>query len=134
MDIFILSKIEYSTLLEINKQELNKEDIQQTAEKILDLGIKLIITTLGEKGAVFVNSETSVLIAPLSIDNIVDTTGAGDAFSAGFIYGFVQNQNYDKENLKRSIKIGNFVAGNCIQQLGARNGIPSAEEVKSFLK
>ena len=134
VDIFILSKREYSTLLEINKEDLNKEDIQQTAQKLLDLGIKLVITTLGEKGAVFINLKTSKLIAPSLIDSIIDTTGAGDAFSAGFIYGFVQKQNYDEESLINSIHIGNFVAGKCIQQLGARNGIPTAEELNSFLK
>ncbi|MHA1148121.1 MAG: carbohydrate kinase family protein [Promethearchaeota archaeon] len=134
IDIFILSKREYSTLLERNREDLNKEDIQTTAKKLLDLGIKLVITTLGEQGAVFINSETSDLIAPLSIDSIVDTTGAGDAFSAGFIYGFIQKQTYDEENLRNSIRIGNFVAGKCIQQLGARNGIPTAGELQSFLK
>ena len=73
------------------------------------------------------------VIKPLKLERVIDTTGAGDAFSAGFIFGLVQKLNLKFEHLKSNIKIGNFIAGQCIQKLGARNGIPSRKELDIFL-
>ena len=87
---------------------------------------------MGKKGAIILNSEKYELIKPIKVDKVVDTTGAGDAFSAGFMYGFIRNFSYKFEDLKYNVIIGNTIAGKCIQQLGARNGIPTADELALF--
>ncbi|MFX1275232.1 MAG: carbohydrate kinase family protein [Promethearchaeota archaeon] len=133
IDVLILSQREYTTLMKIESIELEHTIVKQTSTKLFELGLKILIITLGSRGA-FILSENKIdLIPTIEIENIKDTTGAGDAFSAGFIYGFVQSLRYGFTNLKKNVKIGNYIAGKCIQELGARNGIPNEEQLKSFL-
>jgi len=132
IDIFILSQREFSTLLNI-QEKIEEKTIVENASTLLELGIKVLIVTMGERGAFLLTDQESELIPSTKISQVIDTTGAGDAFSAGFIYGFVKNLSYAFEDLKQNVKIGNFIAGECIQKLGARNGIPTSEEVKQIL-
>ena len=131
IDIFILSQREFSTLLNI-QEKLKEKTIVENANTLLELGIKALIVTMGESGAFLLTDQESELILSAKVSQVIDTTGAGDAFSAGFIYGFVKNLSYAFEDLKQNVKIGNFVAGKCIQELGARNGIPTSDEVKQI--
>jgi len=57
-----------------------------------------------------------------------DTTGAGDAFHAGFLYGFLNG-----EDLETSLKFGNAVAAMKCSALGARTALPTEPELKNFL-
>ncbi len=131
IDIFILSQIEFYTLLNI-QEKIKDKAIVENANTLLELGIKVLIVTMGERGAFLLTDQESELIPSANVSQVIDTTGAGDAFSAGFIYGFVKNLSYAFEDLKQNVKIGNFVAGKCIQELGARNGIPTSDEVKQI--
>ena len=133
IDILILSQNEYATLFDIEDCDLNEDLIKEKSSTLFNLGIQVIITTLGKKGALLLTSSRAELLPPLKLKSLIDTTGAGDAFSAGFIYGLVRYINLTFEHLKNNVKIGNFVAGNCIQELGARNGIPSREDLNVFL-
>lgn len=132
IDIFILSQREFTTLLNITK-ELDEKIIVEKAKSLLECGIKVLVITMGEKGAFLLTDKESELISSAKVNQVIDTTGAGDAFSAGFIYGYVKNLSYAFEDLKRNVKIGNLVAGKCIQKLGARNGIPTSEQLKQIL-
>jgi sulfofructose kinase len=58
-----------------------------------------------------------------------DTTGAGDAFHSGFLYGFLTG-----EDLETSLKFGNAVAAMKCSALGARTALPNEAELKNFLK
>jgi len=131
IDIFILSQIEFYTLLNI-QEKIKDKAIVENANTLLELGIKVLIVTMGERGVFLLTDQESELIPSANVSQVIDTTGAGDAFSAGFIYGFVKNLSYAFEDLKQNVKIGNFVAGKCIQELGARNGIPTSDEVKQI--
>jgi len=132
VDVLILSQREYRTLLTIKENELNEELIVKYSRKLLFLGIRVIIVTLGEKGSFFITKKGNGLIPSLKLDNVIDTTGAGDAFSAGFMYGFAQSKILDIDHLRTYLKIGNYLAGNCIQKIGARNGIPNSNLLKIF--
>jgi ribokinase len=132
IDILILSQKEFKTLFYFKENDLNEDSIRERSVSLFALGIKVIVVTLGDKGAFLLTTTHDELIHPLKLDEVIDTTGAGDAFSAGFIYGLVKNLNLKFEHLSNNVKIGNFVAGNCIQNLGARNGIPKRNELKTF--
>ncbi len=128
-DILIISKMEFQSLFDLGVSKLNERIIEEKAKTLFKLGIKIIIVTRGKKGATILNSEKSELVKPMHINQVIDTTGAGDAFSAGFIYGFIRTLSFKFEDLKSDVMIGNFIAGKCIQELGARNGIPTADEL-----
>lgn len=77
--------------------------------------------TLGEHGCYVTNSSESHLIDAYPTD-VVDTTGAGDAFAAGFLFGL----RHEKE-LYESGKTGNLVPSFCIREYGCRKGLPYKE-------
>ncbi|MBP7710175.1 MAG: adenosine kinase [Rickettsiales bacterium] len=84
--------------------------------KIFAQNKKLIaVVTKSEKGCEVFAGEKSVKIAAEKIEKLVDTTGAGDAFAAGFLHGLVND--FD---LEKSAKLGNLIASKIIQKFGAR--------------
>ena len=132
LDILILSQREFSTLLNLDTLSNNEEKVRQKCDLLLGLGMKGIVITRGNKGALLVTEEEMGEVPPLEVNTVVDTTGAGDAFSAGFLYGFVENLSYETNDLLRDVQFGNYVASHCIQQLGARHGIPTQQEIQKY--
>ena len=76
---------------------------------------KLIVVTRGEKGAVAINGDEVVECEVMKNLKIVDLTGAGDLFAAGFLHGFT-----NKLSLKESLNKGTEMSSKIIQQIGAR--------------
>jgi len=76
---------------------------------------KLIIITRGEKGAVAIQSEEINECGILQNLKIIDLTGAGDLFAAGFLHGYV-----NKFSIKDSLEKGTEMSSKVIQQIGAR--------------
>ena len=76
---------------------------------------KIIVLTRGEKGAVAINGEEVVECGIKEGLKIVDLTGAGDLFAAGFLHGHVNNMS-----LKESLDKGTEMSSKVIQQIGAR--------------
>jgi len=135
VDILILSKREFLTLYPYEKKNEMIEHVREKSNYLINLGLKAIIITMGKEGAIVSNFKFCELIQTNIKKQIIDTTGAGDAFSSGFIYGFLKNLNYKFDYLKKNVEIGNYVAGKCIQQLGARKGLPNREElISEFFK
>ncbi len=128
IDILILSQREYVTLLHLKNLKLDEKLLLKASNTLLSLGIKVLVVTMGENGAFLTNGVDSAMIPPRKVKEVTDTTGAGDAFSAGFIYKFVHQLNHNFEDFKDDVLYGNLVAAKCIQKLGARNGIPSEKE------
>lgn len=86
-----------------------------------------VCATLGEKGAMALMDGEIVYSKGISV-KAVDTTGAGDVFHAGFIYGLLQNWE-----LKEILRFANVAAGLKCRDLGGRKGIPTLEEIEPFL-
>lgn len=103
-------------------------DYRKGAQKLLQEGVKIVAVKLGAKGCYVTDGKNEHFIPTFKVE-VVDTTGAGDAFGAGFIYGLVTNKP-----LKECGRIGNFVASRCITQTGARNGLPTLAELKQTMK
>jgi sugar/nucleoside kinase (ribokinase family) len=76
---------------------------------------KLIVITRGEKGALAINGEEVVESGIQKNLKIVDLTGAGDLFAAGFLHGYV-----NKLSTKESLEKGTEMSSKIIQQIGAR--------------
>lgn len=132
--ILILSFREFTTLMKLEFREFNLEKIQENALSLLKLGIRIIIITLGDKGACLIDGNEIKVIPSHKVPKVIDTTGAGDAFSAGFMYQFTKKIHFEFQDLINCIKVGNFVAGRCIQEMGARNGLPEEKDVIIYFK
>ena len=102
------------------KSLLKGEDYEKGAELLLDAGARIVCVTLGGKGCYVADSSTgeSHLIDAYPT-GVVDTTGAGDAFAAGFLFGLLRDKG-----LYESGKTGNLVASFCIREYGGRKGLP----------
>src|SRR3954467_3745257 len=77
--------------------------------------VRLGVVTRGEKGCVVASSEGIVAVPAHRIEKLVDTTGAGDLFAAGFLFGLVRNAGYENAG-----KLGALAAAEVIQHIGAR--------------
>ena len=88
----------------------------------------LAVLTRGSKGSVIVSENEIIEINAQNINSVVDTTGAGDAYAAGFLHGIANN--FD---LKISGKLGAKFAAEVISYYGARPNLAIAEKVKSIL-
>lgn len=91
-------------------------------------GSSIVGMTLGERGAL-VYHENMFLESPAFAvpGGCRDTTGAGDAFHAGFLYGLLHN-----EEIETCMRLANAVAALKCRSLGARTSLPSAAELKDF--
>lgn len=107
-----------------------RKNPKDAAVDLIKKGIPIVIITLGNKGALIATEEFQTVISAYNVDNIVDTTGAGDTFNGVFSVAYW----IKKWNLKKSVKYANAAAALKIQKLGARTGMPSEEELLMFLK
>ncbi|MCW3975151.1 MAG: carbohydrate kinase family protein [Candidatus Bathyarchaeota archaeon] len=105
---------------------ITKKDYKDACKILIEKGADIIAVKLGNQGCYIENKNESYLVKPYKVD-VVSTTGAGDAFNAGFIYSFLKGKD-----LFYCGKFGNFVASRCITQPGAREGLPTLENLKEF--
>jgi len=115
------AEAEFYTGVKIN----NETDAKESAKKLLNLGLKKVIITLGEKGLFYSDGKEEIYMQALPIKTKVeDTTGAGDAFNGGLAYALSQNKN-----IKDCLKIANQVAGLSTLKLGAGNSMPNLSDL-----
>jgi ribokinase len=112
----------------LNELELltNNVDYRKGAEILLRKGVEIVAVKLGSKGCYVTDGTESHHIEAFKV-KVVDTTGAGDAFCAGFLYGLIAGKS-----LYECGRIGNFVASRCIMKMGARIGLPYVKDLELF--
>ena len=77
--------------------------------------VKLAVVTRSEKGCVVISRESNEAVRAAPIDKLVDATGAGDLFAAGFLVGLARDQDH-----RTAAQLGALAAAEVIQHLGAR--------------
>jgi sugar/nucleoside kinase (ribokinase family) len=77
--------------------------------------VKISVVKIGKDGAYIKEGENEIIHAPAFKANSIDTTGAGDSYAAGFLYGYTNGASH-----YNSSKIGALIAGNIIEYLGAK--------------
>lgn len=100
---------------------------KEGTKTLLKEGVSIVAVKLGERGCYVTDGKEKYLIEPFKV-NVVSTTGAGDAFSAGFLYGLVKGKD-----LYQCGRLGNFVASQCITKVGARTGLPKLSDLKHLI-
>ncbi|AVT74532.1 carbohydrate kinase [Rhodopseudomonas palustris] len=105
-------------LIFANEAELHS--LYQTSDfdaalTLLAQDVALGVVTRSEKGCAVVDKDGVTLVPAAAIDQLVDTTGAGDLFAAGFLFGLVRNLGYENAG-----RLGALAAAEVIQHIGAR--------------
>ena len=104
----------YVNILFGNDQEIEALLNGQAQEKISSI-VEIAVVTNGPKGANIIKSNNSIFIPPIDGLDVLDTTGAGDLFAAGFLFGFSKKLTLDDCG-----KLATKSASHIIQQYGAR--------------
>ncbi len=121
---YVVCSEEFARELMINNISFDPE---KAIIHIKSFGAKIATITLGNKGCITVSGDGLFYTPAFAVD-VVDTTGAGDVFHGGYIYGLLQK--WDIEEVVRFASA--FAALKC-RKLGGRAGIPDLEEVKQLL-
>lgn len=111
VDILFANEDEIKSLFQTN-------DIEEALQKIAKI-CSIAAITLGSKGSCIVaNNEQTKISAPSNL-NVIDTTGAGDLYASGFLYGYTTG-----ENMAECGRLATDSASEVIQQMGARPSLP----------
>jgi len=117
----------YTDILFINEREimvLTNEKSFKAACNLLSDYVDILVVKLGDRGCFVKKGNKEFIVNPFSV-NVIDTTGAGDAFNAGFLYGILKNRS-----IKDCARIGNKVASLSITKSGARDGLPFIKDLE----
>ncbi|MBY9079123.1 sugar kinase [Paenibacillus sp. HN-1] len=121
----ILRHVDIAKPSEDDAQRLFGADTPENQlRKFLDLGVKLVILTLGKDGALVSNGKETVKFDTLAKD-VADTTGAGDAFWSGFYAALVKGYP-----IRRALKLGMAVSAYKLQYMGAVVDLPKLVELE----
>jgi ribokinase len=104
----------------------NEIDAKKASIKLLNLGVKKLIITLGEKGLFYSDGKKNIYIKALSLNNVLDTTGAGDAFNGGLAYALFKNKSTEE-----ALNFANKAAGLSTTKLGAGESMPLLKDLNS---
>jgi len=122
--------LDKATMVKFNETEIKeltkREELLDASKTIAEYGPEVILTTLGEKGCFLYSPSVKKSIESYREFKPIDKTGAGDAFSCGFIFGDLKNWD-----LEKSAKFANLIASISITRVGARS-VPYLEELRGY--
>ncbi|KXG44611.1 carbohydrate kinase family protein [Tepidibacillus decaturensis] len=123
----IIGKVDIVKPSEDDAERLfGKDTHENQIEKFLNLGAKLVIMTLGKDGAIVSNGKETVQYNTFATD-VVDTTGAGDAFWSGFYTALVKGYT-----IREAAKLGFAVSAYKLKFIGAVVDLPKLEIIKEM--
>lgn len=118
--------IEAAELLIVNEYEMGIL-IKRTgwSEEEIRQKVKTTVITLGENGCIVYAGENRNEYAAVQVNAVANPTGAGDAFRAGFLYGYIREWE-----LQRSAQLGAVVAAFAVEQMGTQEHMFTKKEVE----
>lgn len=122
-DFIIPNESELAVITEIATD--TKEGIEKAGRKLLDMGVSNLIVTLGSKGSLHLNKETTEFHSAYKV-KAIDTTAAGDSFIGGFV------RKLENNNIEEAIEFATKVSAIAVTKKGAQTSIPTIEEVEEF--
>jgi ribokinase len=104
------------------------DDIE-IARRLLKLGCRIVVMTLGERGCLIVTPDNVTPVPAFSLPNVIDSNGAGDSFNAALATALLEG-----ESLPEAARFANAVAGLCCTRWDTVPSYNTREEVEAFLK
>ena len=128
IDYFTPNEIEASFY--VNHQVETHDDARRAANSLLNMGIKNVVITLGERGAFFANAHEAFSCPVATLQTpVVDTTGAGDAFNAGLAVALTENMP-----VQEAMAFASATAGLSTTKIGTAKAMPSREQIEESLR
>jgi len=128
VDYFTPNEIEASFY--VNHQVETNDDARRAAKSLLDMGVKNVVITLGERGAFFASAHEAFFCPVATLKSpVVDTTGAGDAFNAGLAVALTENMS-----VQEAMAFASATAGLSTTKIGTAKAMPSREQIEASLR
>lgn len=125
VDFFVPNEVEAAILSGVEIHSL--EDVQRASAVFLDKGTPNVIITLGEKGVFVANHKQQIHISPVEV-NVVDTTGAGDAFCGALATALAEGLEITK-----ATEFANAAAALSVTKVGTAPAMPYRHEVEKIM-
>jgi fructokinase len=135
---YMLQGMEYADILKISDNEVQflfgDIGLEDAARMLVKRGAKLVFVTLGSEGAVYASSEGTGR-EPGFPARAVDTTGAGDCFTAGVLSQYIKcgNPSPSLSDIAGFVRFGNAAASLCVEKRGGIPSMPTMELVQKRL-
>ncbi len=126
----IVELMEYVDVFFMNEVEAMGYSGEKTIESAIGYFSNYgnMVIKAGKTGAYYVKRGKSPLFRKANEVKAIDTTGAGDSFNAGFLWGYVNRLDDDM-----CLKCGNYCGGRCVTKKGGNTAFPELEELKKAL-
>lgn len=120
----LIKAISKTDLIAINDEEAeqltNEKNLDSAANKIFEMGPKIVIIKKGDQGSEIFNLNESFHIPAFPIKTVIDPTGAGDCFAGGLAGYLSTQQQIDFDSLKKSMVFGTIAASYCVENFGVK--------------
>ncbi|MCG9129812.1 hypothetical protein JT359_19655 [Candidatus Poribacteria bacterium] len=130
----------YADVVKISEEEwefvTGDVELSSGIEKILELGVKLLVITLGERGCYYTNGKADGYVDGYNVE-VVDTLGAGDAFVAAMLSKLMKYTNLSsipKDQLETIMQYSNAAGAIATQKVGVIPSLPTHEDIVNFLQ
>ena len=131
--------IELSSVLKLSEDELGPvlgvHDAGEAADRLLDRGVSLALVSRGAEGAFYATGAFRGHAPAFPIEEVVDATGAGDAFLAGTLARLSESPGWteDETAVREAVRWGTAAGALACSHFGAMQGLPTRDELESFM-
>jgi ribokinase len=102
----------------------DEKTVKKYAEKITELTNGIVIITLGKRGSVLCDKKSIILIPSVKVENVIETTGAGDSYIGAFAYS-----KYNGKTDEDACRFAAKVAAVTVTKVGAQGAMPFLDEL-----
>ncbi len=131
------SLLDLSRIVKLSDDELSPllgvESSEEAARMLLDRGVELVLVSLGPDGAFYATPDFSGTVPAFEVD-VVDATGAGDAFLAATLSHLSEKDSFDKEAVREASLRGTAAGAFACTDYGAMSALPTKEELEQFIE
>ena len=124
----LLPLIDHLVVGEKFARQVAGENLEAALERLVSFGARAVTVTRGGQGSLTLGRDGRCFTQPAFAVDAVDTTGCGDVFHGGYIYGLLQEWP-----LERTVRFAAACAALKTRALGGRTAIPTLEEVRELL-
>ena len=131
--------IDKSAVVKLSEDELSPvlgvDDPGEAADRLLERGASLALISMGGDGAFYATRAFRGEVPAFTIDEVVDATGAGDAFLAGTLSHLSESPGWseDEAAVREAVRRGTGAGALACSQFGAMQGLPTADELERFM-
>lgn len=125
IDILVVNETEAETISGEIMEHIGEEGI---VDKLLDLGVRTVVLTLGKRGCILKNDQIDLRVPAFTVKT-TDTTGAGDTFCGALAARLSKGHSWNE-----ALEFASAAAAICVTRVGAQPSIPTEQEVRLFMK